>query len=726
MNIENTEKIIANFLDGRDAKGQALIKEAVSLAKFAGGEYITPYKETCFSQGLAMGEILNKLKVDSTTLAATVVYSTVKYTDLDSSDVIDHLGEKVAKLTSGTMQMDKIGDFYRVIMGRSQNTQNIDNMRKMFIAMVDDIRVVLIKLAEELYISRAAVNLPEEKRREIANEIKAIYAPLANRLGMVFIKRELEDLSFQYLEPEKYQEIYNDLSQTKDSREEYINSFIENIKNILAKNRIKNFKISGRPKHLYSIYLKMQRKKTDFAEIYDTNAVRILVPTIEDCYKVLSCIHSIFSHIPKEFDDYIIHPKLNGYRSIHTAVIGPNNTNVEIQIRTFQMHTESELGFAAHWVYKEGDASHKTNYEEKIAWLRQVMDWQQEITSDEKIISDIRRIFSDHVYIFTPAGDILELPQGATPLDFAYMIHSDIGHRCVGAKVNGSIVPLTYNLKTADRIEILNAKNPRPSRDWLNPSLGFLKTSRAKSKVLQWFKKENFAQNVVLGQGILEKELYRQGGALQVNFEEIVKKLNYKTKDELLADLGNGALKVASIMNLVQKKAPMPAEEIAQTLVAIKLPKKESLSRDFCVEGIDNLLTRIANCCKPIPGDEILGYVTQSSGVTIHRADCQNALYALKARPERILMVSWGAEVERKYNVDIAVNAFDRRGLVRDITSVLADEGLMITGLHLSIDKKANIVTADFTITISNMMILAKILAKIRQLDDVLEAKRKI
>ena len=715
------EQWLPKILETRDAASHEIIKEAIALASITNSEYLTPNGESCLAQGLAMGEILNNLNVDSSTLAAAIIFSAVKYTDLEYEDVQEHLGEKVAKLVKGTLQMDKINELYHAIVARGNYGHNIDNIRKMLIAIAEDIRIVLIKLAEELYILRCAINFQENQRKEIAQEIMAIYAPLANRLGMVIIKRELEDLAFQYLEPQKYEAILSALTQTKISREQYVNDFIAQIKKVLEENNIYDYKVSGRAKHIYSIYLKMQRKKVDFKDIYDTNAIRILVPSIDDCYHVLSCIHATFSHINKEFDDYINNPKPNGYRSIHTAVVGSQNINVEIQIRTYEMHQQSELGFAAHWIYKEG-GTQQSKYEDKIAWLRQVMDWQHEITNDEKIIDEIRQIFNDRVYVFTPAGDILELPEGATPLDFAYTIHSDIGHRCIGAKINSKIVPLTYNLKTGDRIEILTSKNAKPSRDWLNASLGFLKTSRAKSKILHWYRKENFEKNIVLGQDILDKELRRLGITLQINMDLLVKKLNYKNKDEIFAALGSQELKLTTITSLLSQKT------VATDIDKIVIPKfsKTHIAGDFHIHGIDNLLTRIANCCKPIPGDKILGYITKGNGVTIHREDCSNVLHALKTKPERILITSWGSDIAKKYSVDIVIRAIDRKGLVRDITTILADEGVMVVGLNLSIDKKNSIVSVYVTIEVESIPILTKVLAKITQLDDVLEARRLI
>jgi GTP pyrophosphokinase len=666
-----------NFnLDRHSPSEQNLIHEALVLANVFCEGKITPNGESCFAQGLAMGEVLDKLKVDATTLAAAIIYSAKKYTELNFEDVTEHLGDTVTKLVSGTLQMDSVSELYREAAEKKQHEHNIDNIRKMLLAMVDDIRIVLIKIAEKLYILRCAFNFSKEDRKKIAAEIAAIYAPLANRLGIVFVKKELEDLVFHCLEPEKYNEIFNALKQTKNEREKYIAEVIGTIENILTKADIKGFKVSGRAKHIYSIYLKMQRKKVEFKDIYDVSAVRVLVPAIPDCYNVLSLIHANFAHIQNEFDDYISNPKPNGYCSIHTAVLGPENRNVEIQIRTYEMHQQSELGIAAHWMYKEG-GTQKTGYEQKIAWLRQVMDWQKEVTKDSKVIEQIRQIFHDSIYVFTPTGDVLEFPRESTPLDFAYHIHSSVGHRCIGAKVNGNIVPLTYHLKTGDRIEILTAKEGKPKRDWANASLGFLKTSRARSKVMSWFKKEDYPQ----------KE--------QKEKNEKVEKSEKKTEIET-------------------QKAILP-----------KVSRKTRSSHDIDIHGIDNLLTRIASCCKPIPGDTIIGYITQNSGISIHRKDCYNVTRAINEKPERFIVVSWDKETQQKYTAKINIKAYDRHGLVRDITAILADANIMVLGLNLTSDVKENLAYIDLSIEIENVTVLNNVLTKIHNVTNVISVKRR-
>lgn len=724
----DTEKWLQRVLASRPHRNPHLLKQAVVLARIAGEEQLTPTKESCLHQGLMMGDVLNSLYVDDETLAAAILYSSAQYTDLKTEDIEEHLGSNVSNLIQGTKQMASISDLYAAVSMHDQQKHNIDNIRKMLLAMVDDIRVVLLKITERLCILRSADNFSERKKQKIAQETMAIYAPLANRLGVIQIKLEMEDLAFKYLFQKEYQKISQFLQQNHSERKKYIQDLISEIGNILRKANVQNFQITGRAKHIYSIYRKMQRKNVDINEIYDVSALRILVPDIKDCYEVLSVVHSTWQHIPKEFDDYIAVPKPNGYKSIHTAINGPKNNNVEIQIRTYEMHKIAELGVAAHWVYKE-DAPQKSDYEAKIAWLRQVMDWQQEITtSDDKQHLDIHKIFSDQVYIFTPANDIVDLPLGSTPLDCAYHIHSELGHRCRGAKVNGNIVPLTYQLKTGEHIEILTGKKPSPSRDWLNSSLGFLKTSRAKTKVLHWFKKQDYFQNISHGQNTLNTEFHRLN-IKNINLEEIANKLEFKSSNDMLSAIGCGDIKTSYIINAIQANINAAAKnkieedfEIKNIALATPQPKQEL---DVQIQGIANLLTRISQCCKPMPGDDIVGYVTQGKGLSIHRNDCPNILQSSKIHPEKILNVSWGKKIENKYQVDLTILGYSRPGLIRDISNVIASENLTILELSLTSDKKTNVAYVNLTTEIPGLSFLSKLLSKINNVPNVIEVKRK-
>ena len=696
-----------------------IIRQAVMLAKLASENNSTITEHSFLNQNLATAEILRQLHLDSTTLAAAILYSSVQYDGLTIEDITEHLGPQVAKLIHGTQQMAGISEFYQAISNSTNYHHNINNIKKMFLAMVDDIRVVLIKLAQHLCILRSASLLPEKIKKQLAAETMAIYAPLTNRLGIAQIKWELEDLAFLYLEPEKYQKIATTLEEHFPECNQYIKEAITSLQTLLAKTQIKNILVTGRAKHIYSIYRKMERKKVGLEGIYDVSAIRIFVPTITDCYTVLSHVHTAWQYIPNEFDDYIAAPKSNGYRSIHTAVYGPKNRIIEIQIRTHSIHREAELGIAAHWVYKEG--KQEANYSAKLSWLRQIIDWQQEITQSEKNLLNIQQIFNDHIYAFTTQGDILELPKGATPLDFAYHIHSELGHRCCGAKINNNMMPLTYILKTGDRVEILTSRDGTPSRDWLIPSLGYLSTSRARSKVLHWFKKQSQEHNIIHGQELINKEIQRLG-LNKIDLKIAANKLNFKTSDDLLAALGSGDIKFGSILNSLHIELEKPIAEITEIIAA--KPTKTSYSSDIDIQGVGNLLVHTANCCKPIPGEEIIGYITQGRGISIHRVDCINALNIKKLYSERFITVSWGKNTEKKYPVDIVIDAFDRQGLVRDITNILADEKIAVTGLDLVTNKKENTAKIKMTIEISGLNPLSNILNKISKLPNIIEIYR--
>jgi GTP pyrophosphokinase len=614
-----------------------LLRQAISLAQIAGSDRATPNGESCLNQGISMVEILAELNLDPETLAAAMIYSCVCYAGLNLEDVTEQINEKVSRLVKGTLQMEAVnllrGEHYH-----SHDPGSIDNIRKMLLAMVDDVSVVLLKLAERLCILRNIAIFNDAKKRQVAKETMDIYAPLANRLGIGQLKWQLEDLSFRYLQPDAYKKISAALNERRLDRESYIKQFMGELNDVLREAEVQNFQISGRAKHIYSIHKKMMRKNLPIQEIYDISAMRILVPTVADCYTALSSVHARWTHIQKEFDDYIATPKPNGYRSIHTAVIGSNDKPIEIQIRTTKMHEEAELGVAAHWLYKEGIGK-PSSYEEKILWLRQVLDWQKEIAKTDAAKADIQtELFDDRVYVFTPNGAVLDLMKGATPLDFAYHIHSELGHRCRGAKANGHIVPLIYALKTGDRIEILTIKEGHPSRDWMNPHLGYLKTARAKAKVAQWFKKQDYERHLADGKNLIEKELKRLHNK-EANLEQIALKLNYKTGDDLLAALGRGEIGV----NAIVSNSPVPEEtqHIAKIKTGLLKQKISDVFTKIDVEGVGNLLIHLALCCNPEPGEAIIGYVTRTHGITIHREDCANITRAQTIHDEKIISVNW-------------------------------------------------------------------------------------
>jgi len=724
-----TEEILSRnpFLD------KNVLEQALHLLELVGKDKINPYGETCLQNGLALAFIVSELGVDAEGIAAALLYGSVQYGDLPLENVSDHLGEKIARLIGGAKQLVGIDDFYRALAHGRQYQYSLDNIRKMFLAIVDDVVIVVIKLAERLYALRGVSKFPAEQQKQVAQSVAAIYAPLANRLGISQLKWEMEDLSFRYLEPDQYYKISKALKENRLTREKYIIAFIDSLNDFLKQEQIKDFKVTGRVKYIYSIYRKMQRKNIDVQNIYDINAVRIFVPTIADCYEALSALHNKWEHITTEFDDYIANPKPNGYRSIHTAIIGPEEKIVEIQIRTFVMHEESELGVAAHWLYKEGRVKSQVSYEEKIALLRQVMSWQEEVAGSEEKQQEIKLIFRDRVYVFTPQNDLLDLPQGSTPLDFAYRVHTEVGNRCVGAKINGSIVPLNYQLQTGDRIEILTSKRGKPSRDWLNIELGFLHTPHARAKVLGWLKKQNYDYNLEVGQELWIKE-QRRLGVKKVNLDQIAAQLQCKNKSDMFVALGCGELKIAEIIGAVNaeslrdgdnKSSEKSEIEISEEVrIAAQARVQSRVLPGVQVQGIDNLLTHMASCCKPVPGDKVIGYITQGSGVSIHRNDCRNILRAQRERSERLLPINWGVADKQRYPVDIVVEAFDRAGLVRDITSVFADAGLMVTGLKFVVDKKEQLARVYITIEVGSVAILGEILSQITQVTGVLKAWR--
>lgn len=711
----------------RESTQMQLLRRAAELT-FGHHEALTATGASCCAQGLEMAEILAGLNLDTDTLVASVVYNSVESGALLLEAVEKELGPSIAKLVVGVSEMEAIRSLHsRKTASKLDPAQQVDRLRKMILAMVDDARVVLIKLAEWTCVLRAVKYLEEEDRVKAARVTMDIYAPLANRLGIGQIKWELEDLAFRYLQPDQYKHIASSLDEKRIARDRYIKNLVATLKSELAKNHIEGADVNGRAKHIYSIWRKMQRKGVGFDEIYDVRAVRVLVNEIRDCYAVLGIVHSLWQHIPREFDDYIATPKENGYRSLHTAVIGPEGKVVEVQIRTHQMHSDSELGVAAHWRYKEGRKADGTAaYESKINWLRQVLEWQEDVTDARELMDNLRQeVVEERVYVFTPTGDVVDLPLGATPLDFAYHVHTSIGHRCRGAKINGRIVPLTYQLKTGEQVEILTAKQGTPSRDWLNPHLGFIKSSRARSKIHHWFKQQDRDQNLADGKAMLDKELQRLSMS-GVNFDALAKKFNYQGPEDLFVGIGAGDVRITQVTNAAQEFAETskPKEEL---IPAVRTkPKKARTRDDVTVHGIGNLLTQFAQCCKPVPGDAIVGYISIGRGVTVHRADCAHVLRAQESKPERLVEVEWGTAGISHYQVDIAIKSHDRQGLLRDITIVLADAHVNVVGATTHTNRSNSICDMILTLEIESLSQLSRVLAQIARLPNVIEAARKM
>lgn len=697
----------------------ALLRNTCELSQTSGQEKTTETGISCLQQGLAMADVLTDLEVDQETLAAAIIFENVRYAGLTIDEVEEQLGSGIAHLVKGVEKMSAI-HAVQITARASQDKHHLDNIRKMLLAMVDDVRVVLIKLAERLCVLRYAAPLPAEVSLRIATEVMDIYAPLANRLGIGAIKWEMEDLAFRYLAPDDYKAIAKGLKARRLERDKFVNHIVQELNQQIQSMGIQHFAVYGRSKHIHSIYKKMQRKNVSLEAIYDATAVRVLVEKPEQCYEVLGMVHALWEQVPAEYDDYIVNPKANGYQSLHTAVKSDDRV-FEVQIRTYDMHQLAEMGVAAHWKYKEGTHSKKASHERKIEWLREVLAWHQEMTANKGESDNANKEFlDDRVYVFTPDGDVVEVSKGATPLDFAYHVHSEIGHRCRGAKVNGHIVPLTYTLTTGDRVEVLTGKEPKPSRDWINPHLNYVVTPRARAKIIHWFRMQDHDKNAEEGHDILDKEL-KALGIKQERLEDILEDFQYKKVEDLYAGLGRGDIKLVQI---ISKLAPA---ETSKPLALMKQPQaKTGTTSDINIEGVGKLLTYMARCCRPVPGDLVIGYITQGRGVSIHRKDCPNIIHASDKQKLRFLQVSWGNAAKDNYIVDVVIKAYDRTGLLKDITSLLANEKAHVYSLQSSTDKKENIAYFTLTMAIDGLTALSRLLNKLAQVPNVLEARRQI
>ena len=709
------------LLAGCTETEQQILRKAATWAINAHLDQQRASGEPYHSHLLAVAQILNALNLDYETLAAAMLHDVVEDTEVTLDDVREEFGEVIARMVDGVTKMERIGEFQKADKSGDQN--QAENLRKLLLAMAEDVRVVLIKLADRLHNMRTLDHLDTDSQRRIARETLDIYAPLANRLGIWQVKWELEDLSLRYLEPDAYQELVRLLAESREDREAYIAHVIGMLDAELKKAGIKAT-ITGRPKHINSIWRKMQRKRLDFDQIFDMRAVRILVNEEKDCYAALGIVHGLWRHIPKEFDDYIANPKENLYRSLHTAVVGPEGHSLEIQIRTEEMHRHAELGVAAHWRYKEGGGG-DAGYEEKIAWLRQLLEWKDEEHSANDFVDRFKsEAFQERVYVMTPQGRIIDLPLGATPLDFAYAVHTQVGHRCRGAKINGRIVPLTYQLQNGEQVEVLTARQGQPSRDWLNVHLGYLKTSRARSRVRSWFRHQDFEHNVSAGRTILDRELHRVAIA-SLPMEKIAARFKYDQVDDFLAAIGHGDVTAGQLAHAANELVPRQDALIAQPRRA---SKKELSTTDggFKVFGVGNLLTTTAHCCNPVPNDPIVGYITRGRGVSIHRRDCGNVLRLEGEDRDRLIEVEWGAAADETYPVNIAVEAYDRSGLLRDITAVLANEKINLNGVNTATDKQDGIARMSLALEIADINQLSRVLTQIGQLPNVVVARRKV
>ncbi|MBN1267271.1 MAG: bifunctional (p)ppGpp synthetase/guanosine-3',5'-bis(diphosphate) 3'-pyrophosphohydrolase [Anaerolineales bacterium] len=676
-----------------------------------------PYIQHC----LAVAAILAELGLPSPAIIAGLLHDTVEDTFMTMDDLKKEFGEEVALLVDGVTKLTQLPR----VSGRAGGSKSIvlateselakETLRKTFLAMGDDVRVVVIKLADRLHNMRTLRHLPREKQERIARETLEIFAPLANRLGIWQIKWELEDLSFRYAMPEEYRRIAAFVDERRVDRESVMNNIIDHLKHILSEEGI-TAEIKGRPKHLYSIYKKMERKNVPFDQVFDVRGIRIIVESEHDCYVSLGVIHSQWQPMPGAFDDYIATPKDNYYQSLHTAVMYEDGRPLEVQIRTPEMDERAEYGIAAHWRYKEGRRRDDA-YERKILWLRRLMEWRQDVDDASDFVDAMKTdVFTDRVYVFTPRGDIFDLPSGSTPIDFAYHIHTDIGHRCRGAKLDGKLVSLDHKIKTGDVLEILTTKRGGPSRDWLNPSLEMVASQRARSKIRQWFKRQDREQNISHGRLLLERELRRLGMEAH-SYENIAKEMDYSSVDDLLAAIGCGDTHLGKIIPRLDKEEEDHDEfTIPTTAEFLNEPLG---SEEVTILGVSGLLTQLARCCNPVPGDQIIGYVTRGRGVTVHRLDCPNILRIRDK--ERLVQVSWGQQMQR-YPVSIRIRAYDRDGLMKDVSTLLLNESISISTLNVA--TKNSLATFDMVMSIMDINQLSRVLNKIEALPNVLEARR--
>lgn len=676
-----------------------------------------------------VAEILAELGMDTNTIAAGLLHDVLEDTDCTYKEMSEMFNEEIASLVNGVTKLGKIEY-------KSKQEQQADNVRKMLLAMAKDIRVIIIKLADRLHNMRTLKFMPKEKQKLKAKETLDIYAPLAHRLGMSKIKWELEDLSFRYLHEEEYYDLVRQIAEKRVEREAYISSIIDDLYKNLEESGIDS-DIEGRPKHFYSIYRKMVNKSKTIEQIFDLTAIRILVNSVKDCYGVLGIVHTIYKPIPGRFKDYIAMPKPNMYQSLHTTVIGPQGKTFEIQIRTFDMHKTAEYGIAAHWKYKEGDAGEdkEKGFEKKLAWLRDMLEWQKETSDAEEFMEGFKiDLFSDEIFVFTPKGVVINLASGSTPIDFAYRIHTDVGNRCIGAKVNGKIVPLDYKLKTGEIVEIITSQSAKgPNMDWLN----IAKSNQAKSKIKSWLKKAKKDENINKGKELLEKELRKQGVVLSEitkgdSYERLAKRYNLHNSDDIYAAVGVGSISASAFVSRLKEenlvdKVKQSDEEIAKNIeehiAKSDRGNKNESSYGITVKGESNLMIRFARCCNPVPGDEIQGYITKGRGVSVHRTDCSNLKSLIAYDPNKVVDVSWGMSKGASYVAEVRVKSDDRMGVLSDIMKVITDSGLHLNALNAN-SAKGNEALINIKVKIDSVEQLRELMKKIRRLKGVTDVFR--
>lgn len=718
------ENLLAQIQQYNPNSDMSFIIKAYNFAENAHEGQVRKSGEKYFVHPVEVAKILVELEMDDATIVAGLLHDVIEDTKYDYDQIQKEFSEEVAILVEG---VTKLGSFTY----ETKEERQAESLRKMFLAMAKDIRVIIIKLADRLHNMRTLKYMNENKKKEKAVETLEIYAPIAHRLGISKIKWELEDLSLRYIDPEGYYDLVDKVAKKRRQREEYINEVIKQIREALSKVNIK-CEINGRSKHFYSIYRKMVYQHKSFEEIFDLTAIRVIVDNVKDCYGVLGIVHTMWKPIPGRFKDYIAMPKPNMYQSLHTTVLGPKGETFEIQIRTWDMHRIAEYGIAAHWKYKEGKTV-EDDLDDKLRWLRQLLEWQRDMKDPKEFMESLKiDLFTNEVFVFTPKGDVIDLPAGSTPIDFAYKIHSAIGNSCIGAKVDGRIVPIDYKLKNGNIVEILTSKHSNgPSRDWLK----FVKSTQAKNRIRQWFKKERKEENIEKGREMFEKEIKRNGYEVHVLakpqwMNTLVKKLNLNSIEDLYAAIGYGGILLNQIIPKLKEfyrqsqKEEKTVEEIATVHNKQYKPKQENKkdTQGVKVKGIDNILVRFAKCCTPVPGDDIIGFITRGRGVSIHRRDCTNILNANEVI-DRFIEVEWDEDRQISYQTEIQLIAADRKGLLSEVTNVLADTKLSVTAINARTNKE-KIAIVNLTIEISNIEQLDKVINKIKSMSGVIDVYR--
>jgi len=697
-----------------------LVKRAYEQAVAAHDGQKRASGEPYVVHSIEVARMLAQLKLDYQAVAAGFLHDVVEDSEWTVGDVRERFGDEVARLVDGVTKLSYI-DVMSQMGQREIEEQEAESLRKMFLAMVEDVRVVLIKLADRLHNMRTLDSLSEERQRRIARETLEIFAPLANRLGIWRVKWELEDLGLRYYDPAAYHRIARLIDERREVREAYIRKVSAELEGHLRLEGL-SARVEGRPKHIYSIYRKMMRKGVEFDQIFDVRGLRVIVDTVQECYAVLGVVHALWRPIPGEFDDFIATPKDNMYQSLHTAVVGPEGKTLEVQIRTREMHRRADLGIAAHWRYKEG-SKRDVAFENKVAWLRSLMDWRSDVEDAREFVDTLKsEVFEDRVYVFTPRGKVLDLPLGSTPIDFAYHIHTEVGHRCRGARVNGRLVPLDYALQNGDQVEIITAKRGGPSRDWLRPDLGYVRSARSRQKIRRWFRQQDREENISFGREQLRRELKRLNLTDDVSHQEVAALFDYGDVLDLYAAIGFGDLSsqrvAARILQELRHEEVFAEAEEAPVAVTPEGTR---------VTGVGGVHAQLAQCCAPSPDDPspIVGYVTRGRGVTIHKWDCPNILLRInRGDVERLIEVDWGTAEQRIYPVVIKVRAWDRGGLLRDIATVIAAERVNMREVNAVSAQKQNLLTFTATLEITAISQLVKILDAIERLPNVIEVTR--